>query len=142
MWPRMASGIALPAFAQDTQTGTSAPSSAFTGADLFNNAGVFNTQGTTDFGAGSTTESGRVAQRLDDMAERILWALFAKGAVDNPIKATPIDYAAHAVVSQKAAEESLVLLKNDGDLLPLRGVKSIAIIGGIGGSIAAAALAS
>jgi beta-glucosidase len=42
----------------------------------------------------------------------------------------PIDYAAHAAVSQKAAEDSLVLLKNDGGLLPLRGVKSIAVIGG------------
>ena len=75
--------------------------------------------------------SGEIPQsRLDDMVERILWALFAKGAVDNPVKAAPIDYDAHARVSQKAAEESLVLLKNDGDLLPLRGVKSIAVIGG------------
>jgi beta-glucosidase len=69
-------------------------------------------------------------RRLDDMVERILWALFAKGAVDDPIKLVPIDYAANAKVSQDAAENSLVLLKNDGDLLPLRGVKSIAVIGG------------
>ena len=69
-------------------------------------------------------------RRLDDMAERILWALFAKGAVDDPVKPKPIDYAANAAVSQKAAEESLVLLKNDGDLLPLRAVKSLAVIGG------------
>ena len=76
-------------------------------------------------------QSGAIPQaRLDDMVERILWALFAKGPVDDPVKITPIDYAAHALVSQKAAEESLVLLKNDGDLLPLRGVKSIAVIGG------------
>ena len=76
-------------------------------------------------------QSGEIpARRLDDMVERILWALFAKGAVDDPVKAGPIDYAAHAAVSQKAAEESLVLLKNDGGLLPLRGVKSIAVIGG------------
>jgi beta-glucosidase len=34
------------------------------------------------------------------------------------------------LVSQKAAEDSLVLLKNEGGLLPLRGVKSIAVIGG------------
>jgi beta-glucosidase len=68
--------------------------------------------------------------RLDDMVERILWALFDKGVVDNPVKVAPIDYEAHAAVSQKAAEESLVLLKNDGDLLPLRGVKSVAVIGG------------
>lgn len=69
-------------------------------------------------------------RRLDDMVERILWALFDKGVVDHPVKRAPIDYAAHAAVSQKAAEESLVLLKNDGDLLPLKGVKSIAVIGG------------
>jgi beta-glucosidase len=75
--------------------------------------------------------SGAIPQRrLDDMVERILWALFDKGAVDHPVKAAPIDYAAHALVSQKAAEESLTLLKNDGGLLPLRAVKSIAVIGG------------
>jgi beta-glucosidase len=74
--------------------------------------------------------SGAIPQRrIDDMAERILWALFASGAVDDPVKVAPIDYAAHAAVAQKAAEESLVLLKNDGDLLPLRGVKSVAVIG-------------
>jgi beta-glucosidase len=76
-------------------------------------------------------QSGAIPQaRLDDMVTRILWALFAKGPVDDPVKVAPIDYAAHALVSQKAAEESLVLLKNDGNLLPLRRVKSIAVIGG------------
>jgi beta-glucosidase len=69
-------------------------------------------------------------QRLDDMVQRILWAMFDKGVVDDPVNVTPIDYAAHAAVAQKAAEESLVLIKNDGNLLPLRGVKSIAVIGG------------
>ena len=76
-------------------------------------------------------QSGAIPERrLDDMAERILWALFSKGAVDNPVKIEPINYAANAAVSEKAAEESLVLLKNEGGLLPLRGVKSIAVIGG------------
>ena len=75
--------------------------------------------------------SGAISQRrLDDMAKRILWALFDKGAVDNPVKVASIDYAAHALVSQHAAENSLVLLKNDVNLLPLHGVKSIAVIGG------------
>jgi beta-glucosidase len=76
-------------------------------------------------------QSGQIPQRrLDDMAERILWAMFAKGVVDHPVKVSSIDYAAHAKMSQNAAEQSLVLLKNDGDLLPLRRVKSIAVIGG------------
>jgi beta-glucosidase len=64
------------------------------------------------------------------MAGRILWALFAKGPVDHPVALAPIDYAANAKIAQRAAEESLVLLKNDGDLLPLRKAKSIAVIGG------------
>lgn len=76
-------------------------------------------------------ESGAIAQRrLDDMDERILWALFAKGAVDEPLKPAPVDYSANAAISQEAAEESLVLLKNESDLLPLHGVKSVAVIGG------------
>ncbi|HEY7007222.1 MAG TPA: glycoside hydrolase family 3 C-terminal domain-containing protein [Sphingomicrobium sp.] len=76
-------------------------------------------------------QSGAISEkRLDDMVERILWAMFADGPVDFPVKVAPIDYAANAAVAQKAAEESLVLLKNEGDLLPLRGVKSIAVIGG------------
>ncbi len=76
-------------------------------------------------------QSGAISEkRLNDMVGRILWAMFAKGPVDFPVRVAPIDYAANAAVSQKAAEESLVLLKNDGDLLPLRGVKSIAVIGG------------
>lgn len=76
-------------------------------------------------------QSGAITpQRLDGMVERILWALFSSGAVDDPVKVAPIDYSAHAAVAQKAAEDSLVLLKNDGGILPLRGVKSIAVIGG------------
>jgi beta-glucosidase len=75
-------------------------------------------------------QSGAIApQRLDDMVGRILWAMFDKGVVDHPVNSAPVDYAEHAAVAQKAAEESLVLLKNDGNLLPLRGVKSIAVIG-------------
>ncbi|ESQ88095.1 beta-glucosidase [Asticcacaulis benevestitus DSM 16100 = ATCC BAA-896] len=68
--------------------------------------------------------------RLDDMATRILWPLFSTGAFDDPAKAGPIDFRSNAAVAQKAAEDSLVLLKNDGNLLPLVGVKSVAMIGG------------
>ncbi|QUD90750.1 glycoside hydrolase family 3 C-terminal domain-containing protein [Phenylobacterium montanum] len=72
-------------------------------------------------------------QRLDDMAHRILWAMFANGLVDDPVRgdqSKTIDYAAHAQVSLSDAEEGLVLLKNGG-LLPLaKSAKSIAVIGG------------
>ena len=65
-------------------------------------------------------EDGAVPQaRLDDMVRRILWALFDKGVMDHPVQPGPIDFAANARVAQAAAEQSLVLLKNDGGLLPL-----------------------
>jgi beta-glucosidase len=70
------------------------------------------------------------ASRLDDMAERILWAMIATGVYDNPSKPGPIDFNADGDVSQQAAEESLVLLKNDRKLLPLKNVRSVAVIGG------------
>ena len=70
--------------------------------------------------------------RLDDMAKRIVWALYKTGAADAPVddQSGTIDFASHALVTRAAAEESLVLLKNDG-LLPLsRSVRTIAVIGG------------
>ena len=75
-------------------------------------------------------EDGSVPQaRLDDMVRRILWALFDKGVIDHPVKPGPIDFAANARVSQAAAEQSLVLLKNDAGLLPLGKPRKVAIIG-------------
>jgi beta-glucosidase len=75
-------------------------------------------------------ENGYVPQaRLDDMVMRILRSLFDKGLFDDPAKAADIDFAAHAQVTQADAEGGMVLLKNTRHLLPLNGVKSIAIIG-------------
>lgn len=76
-------------------------------------------------------ESGQVpAARLDDMARRILYGFYQTGAFDHPPQQGAIDFAKNAAVSQSAAEQSLVLLKNEGNLLPLKHVKSIAVIGG------------
>ena len=79
-------------------------------------------------------EDGSVPQaRVDDMARRILWALFDKGVMDHPLdppqKAGPIDFATNAQVSQAAAEQSLVLLKNEAGVLPLAAPKRVALIG-------------
>ncbi len=71
--------------------------------------------------------------RLDDMARRVLHAMFEHGVVDHPVKAEPdkIDFNAHAAVSLKDAQEGMVLLKNSGAVLPLdKSVKRVAVIGG------------
>jgi beta-glucosidase len=74
---------------------------------------------------------GRVSERrLDEMAGRILRALFDKGVVDNPVKPGPIDFVAHAAVTRADAEQAAVLLKNRGKILPLGPeVRRIVVIG-------------
>jgi beta-glucosidase len=75
--------------------------------------------------------AGQVPQaRLDDMARRVLRSMFAHGLVDDPVpESAPIDYAADEAVSQADAEQAIVLLKNDGNLLPLS-ARRIVVIGG------------
>jgi beta-glucosidase len=77
--------------------------------------------------------AGQVPQgRLDDMARRVLYAIFAHGVADNPVaEGGAIEFAADEAVSQADAEQGIVLLKNAGSLLPLGpNVRSIAVIGG------------
>jgi beta-glucosidase len=77
-------------------------------------------------------EAGRVTRaRRSDMVRRILRSMFAAGLMDAPRPAAPIDAAAHALVAQRAAQEGIALLKNQGGLLPVAaGAKRIALIGG------------
>ncbi|MET3713417.1 beta-glucosidase [Sphingomonas trueperi] len=78
--------------------------------------------------AGQITEA-----RIDQMVTRILTGVIASGLYDHPTPTTaqPIDYAAHAHVAQRVAEAGMVLLRNQGDLLPLaKSAKKIVLIGG------------
>jgi beta-glucosidase len=69
---------------------------------------------------------------VDRAARRILRTMFASGLVDDPpSKSAAIDHQAHARVAQDQAEGGIVLLKNEGGLLPLASsVGRIAVIGG------------
>jgi beta-glucosidase len=76
--------------------------------------------------------SGAVSQsRLDDMVRRILTGMAETGLLDPHSNPGPLDVAADAPVAEVEAEAGIVLLKNQGDLLPLPGsVQRIAVIGG------------
>jgi beta-glucosidase len=69
--------------------------------------------------------------RLNDMVHRILRSMFACGVIDNPPVRSVVDPFQGLEDAQHIAEESIVLLKNDGNQLPLEAarVKSIALIG-------------
>ena len=68
--------------------------------------------------------------RLDDVVRRIARTLIAKGAIDDPVQPAPIDFAAHAQVTEADAEEGIVLLKNRGVLPLAANLQRIAVIGG------------
>jgi beta-glucosidase len=78
--------------------------------------------------------NGHVPQsRVDDMARRILYAMFDNGLIDHPVngdQSKSIDYAAHGKITQTDAEEGIVLLKNTGVLPLVKTAKSILLVGG------------
>ncbi|WP_433010722.1 glycoside hydrolase family 3 N-terminal domain-containing protein [Kribbella sp. CA-294648] len=87
------------------------------------------TQGLTD-----EVTAGRVPQaRVDDAVSRILTEKFKLGLFERPYadpsKLTSVGSAAHRAVGREAAAKSQVLLKNDGNLLPLAPTAKIYVAG-------------
>jgi beta-glucosidase len=90
----------------------------------------------------TAVESGQVpASRLEDMARRILRAMFAVGVFDHPPVPEPTAFLAavntptEAELARSIAEQGTVLLKNSHSLLPLDGIgKKIALIGQAAGA--------
>lgn len=69
--------------------------------------------------------------RLGEMSQRVLRSMFDVGLFEHPPVKTPIDYAASKAVAQQAAEEGMVLLRNEKHALPLNGAtKKILVVGG------------
>jgi beta-glucosidase len=76
-------------------------------------------------------ESGKVPMaEIDDHVHRILRSMFATGVIDDPPVKSVVDVEGGFEVAQKIEEQSIVLLKNEGSLLPLDAAKiaSIAVI--------------
>ncbi len=80
----------------------------------------------------AAVEAGKVSMaELDDHVRRVLRSEFACGLIDFPTQKSVADVEGNLATAQKVEEQSAVLLKNAGGLLPLNraAVKSIAIIG-------------
>src|SRR5262249_28892288 len=68
---------------------------------------------------------------VDDHVRRILRSMFATGVIDDPPQKGVVDVIAGFEIAQRIAEQSMVLLRNEGQQLPLDAakIKSIALIG-------------
>jgi beta-glucosidase len=86
----------------------------------------------------TAVENGQVSTAtLDEHVRRVLVTMFRHGLFDKRQPGnwnTNVRTAEHALFSRKAAEQGMVLLKNQGNILPLAGNRSIAIIGADGGT--------
>ncbi len=75
-------------------------------------------------------------KQLDDAIYKILWYKFKLGLFDDPYKysdpareASTMLTAANRQMAREAARGAMVLLKNEGNILPLKDVKKLAIVG-------------
>lgn len=75
-------------------------------------------------------QNGKISEKMvDQRVEELLYAILpARKAVDQA-KGKPFDVKAHHKMARKAAEQSIVLLKNDNSLLPLKEGTKAAVIG-------------
>ena len=73
-------------------------------------------------------KSGKIPEAVVDQAAERMLELIDK-AVSQRAPETEIDLGQQHHVARKLAREAMVLLKNDGDLLPIKGNKKVAFIG-------------
>ncbi len=77
-------------------------------------------------------EAGEVPmERINDAARRVLrqQIRFAQGRDPQDYPLDVVGCAAHRQIAREAAEKAIVLLKNDNNVLPLQGIKKLAVIG-------------
>ena len=84
--------------------------------------------GVTDAQIVAAVRDGSLAESVVDTAASRIAALATRWR-DTPRVAGPLDVDAHHALAREAAARSIVLLKNDGQVLPLSAETSVAVIG-------------
>jgi beta-glucosidase len=82
-------------------------------------------------------QSGKVSElRIDESVRRILWLKFDLGLFENPYprknNLNKVGSPVHYQKALEAARQSIVMLKNDGNVLPLSSEKKNILVAGIG----------
>ncbi len=73
---------------------------------------------------------GRISEsEVDKRVDELLDVILQTKAAIRPYEGKAFDVEAHHALAQKAAEESVVLLKNEDDILPLKAGTKVAVIG-------------
>ena len=73
---------------------------------------------------------GRISEdKVNARVDELLDVMLSTRAAVNPLKGKPFDVEAHHAFAEKASEQSIVLLKNEDNILPLKAGSKVAVIG-------------
>ncbi len=73
---------------------------------------------------------GRISEEeVDRRVDELLDVMLSTRKAVDPLKGKPFDVEAHHAFARRASEESIVLLKNEGGILPLKKGSKVAVIG-------------
>ena len=88
------------------------------------------TGGDSDLELVQAVKEGKISEEtIDQRVDEILDVILPVTAAVAPLEGKPFDIDAHHKMAEKAAGESIVLLKNEGNILPLNKGAKVAVIG-------------
>ncbi len=88
------------------------------------------TGGDSDLELIDAVKSGRISQELlDRRVDELLDVILSTAGAVKPLEGKPFDVEKHHAMAAKASEQSIVLLKNENNILPLKRGAKVAVIG-------------
>ncbi len=88
------------------------------------------TGGDSDLELIDAVKSGRISQELlDRRVDELLDVILSTAGAVKPLEGKPFDVEKHHAMAARASEQSIVLLKNENNILPLKRGTKVAVIG-------------